>query len=90
MLIHLNGKNSTAGKRQKWHSGSPSCRIWKRNVRRQIPRKLIILVICGPQEYIAISADRLKSLEYAFSEDRKLFFRMERNAFQTVFNSGPF
>jgi len=47
-------------------------------------------VTCGPQEYIAISADRLKSLEYAFSEDRKLFFRMERNAFQTVFNSGRF
>jgi len=47
-------------------------------------------VICGPQEYIAISADRLKPLEYAFSEDRKLFFRMERNAFQTVFNSGRF
>lgn len=73
MLTQFDGADSTAGKRHKWHSGSPSCRIWKRNVRRQIPRKLVILVICGPQEYIAISADRLKPLEYAFSEDRKLF-----------------
>lgn len=84
MPTQFDGSDSTAGKRQKWHSGSPSCFIWKRNVRRQIPRKLVILVICGPQEYIAISADRLKPLEYAFSEDRKLFFRMERNAFQAV------